>query len=154
MKTKTGKAGAGGAPERGGAAAAPIYVGLGACAALAGLFLWARRGAPGPLDAAVSGPAYAGTSAPALAVAVHRAELIDDALMARQAIKARFAREAHAIDHDLRGPIGAMAISLELLRTAEDNATRDEVADVLQRQVARMTTLTQRVHDLAQQLTD
>jgi signal transduction histidine kinase len=153
MKRKTGKAGAAGAPERGCALAAQIYLGLGACAALAGLVLWARRIAPGPFEEAVSGPASAGMS-PALAVAVHRAELIDNALMARLAIKARFAREAHAIDHDLRGPIGAMAVSLELLRTAKDNATRDEVADVLQRQVTRMTTLTQRVHDLAQQLGD
>jgi signal transduction histidine kinase len=148
MKKTTDKAGMASTPERGGAAASPVCLALGACAALAGLFFWARRIAYGPLDAGASGHACAGMSEPAPTGAGDCIELIDNALT----IKARFAQEAHAIDHDLRGPVGAMAVALELLRTADDDATRDEVAEVLQRQVARMTTLTQRVHDLAQQL--
>jgi signal transduction histidine kinase len=82
------------------------------------------------------------------------AAAIESALNARLAMQARWALEARAIDHDLRGPVGAMAVALELLRAADDADTLAEVADVMQRQVARMTTLTQRVHELAQALAD
>jgi signal transduction histidine kinase len=135
---------------RAGGAAGRVLLGLGAGIAIVGMLLGARRVAQASADLRDAEHACPGPSADS----VDCAEMIDNALMARLAIKARFAQEAHAIDHDLRGPVGAMAVALELLRTADDAATRDEVAEVLQRQVARMTTLTQRVHDLAQQLAD
>lgn len=84
----------------------------------------------------------------------HPANDANTALQALQARQARCALEARAIDHDLRGPVGAMAVALELLTVADDPATRGEVVEVLQRQISRMTTLTHRVHELAQALAD
>ena len=68
--------------------------------------------------------------------------------------QARHALRAQRLEHDLRSPIGAMAVALELLRTAEDSATRCEAMQVLERQVARMTSLTEQVHEFAQGLDD
>ncbi|MET3493618.1 histidine kinase dimerization/phospho-acceptor domain-containing protein [Variovorax boronicumulans] len=76
------------------------------------------------------------------------------ALKSLQALQSRLVLEARSIDHDLRSPIGAVATALEVLRTADDPDTCREVADVLQRQILRMTTLTERVHGLAQALAD
>jgi flagellar motility protein MotE (MotC chaperone) len=47
-----------------------------------------------------------------------------------------------------------MAVALELLRTTDDSATQREAMQVLERQVARMTSLTERVHEFAQGLND
>jgi len=75
-------------------------------------------------------------------------------LALHQERQARHALRAKRLEHDLRSPIGAMAVALELLRTAEDSATRCEALQVLERQVARMTSLTEQVHDFAQDLND
>jgi signal transduction histidine kinase len=77
-----------------------------------------------------------------------------EALAGPLARKAHFVQEAHDIEHDLRGPLGAIAVANELLRLSDSTATRLEVADVIQRQVARIAALTQRVHDLAARLAD
>ena len=42
-----------------------------------------------------------------------------------------------------------MAVALELMRTTDDPALRQEAMQVLGRQIARMTTLTQQVHELS-----
>ena len=73
---------------------------------------------------------------------------------ARQARQARQAMQAQRLEHDLRSPIGAMAVALELLRTSDDSATKLEALQVLERQVARMTSLTEQVHQFAQGLND
>lgn len=114
------------------AAAARIGWALGAGAALVAMAFYARR---------------------AVRQAGH-AEMAGNALLVRQAMQSRCALEARAIDHDLRSPVGSMALALELLRTTDDPATHREVADVLERQISRMTTLTERVHELAQALAD
>ncbi|MDH6165492.1 signal transduction histidine kinase [Variovorax boronicumulans] len=64
------------------------------------------------------------------------------------------ARESRQLDHDLRAPVGAMAVALELLRTADDAELRREALDVLARQIARMNTLTQRLHDFSRGFND
>ncbi|MEZ2299236.1 histidine kinase dimerization/phospho-acceptor domain-containing protein [Variovorax sp. RCC_210] len=67
-------------------------------------------------------------------------------------LRARFARralEVRQLDHDLRAPLGAMALAMELLRTTEDAELRREATDVLARQIERMNSLTQRLHDFS-----
>ena len=85
----------------------------------------------------------------ARAASAARRALAEHAL--RQAARAQWARR---LEHDLRSPVGAMAVALELLRSAEDEATRTEALAVLERQVARMTSLTERVHEFAQGMAD
>jgi signal transduction histidine kinase len=63
---------------------------------------------------------------------------------------ARQARAARQLDHDMRAPVGAMAVALELVQTTDDPMVREEAMQVLVRQVARMTTLTQRLHEISQ----
>ena len=77
-----------------------------------------------------------------------------DMLAMRRAHQARLALRAQRLEHDMRGPIGAMAVALELLRTADDSATQREAMQVLERQVARMTSLTEQLHEFAQGLND
>ncbi len=74
-----------------------------------------------------------------------------DELRARMAQQARKARQ---LDHDLRAPVGAMAVALELLRTTDDAGLRSEAMDVLARQIARMNTLTQQLHDFSRGFND
>ncbi|WP_431112737.1 histidine kinase dimerization/phospho-acceptor domain-containing protein [Variovorax paradoxus] len=76
------------------------------------------------------------------ALAQHRARLSREALRARR------------LEHDLRSPVGAMAVALELLRTSDDDELRREAMQVLERQVARMTSLTEQVREFAQGLDD
>jgi signal transduction histidine kinase len=70
-----------------------------------------------------------------------------------RAQRAAQALEAHQLDHDLRAPLGAMAIALDLLQSG-DPGTEREARDVLRRQLARLTTLTDRVRALSQDLAD
>ena len=115
----------------GAAAGTAMLIGLGA-AALAGisLALWQKaRSAKAAADL----------------LAIHQAH---------QAQQARQALRAQRLEHDLRSPIGAMAVALELLRTSDDSATKLEALQVLERQVARMTSLTEQVHQFAQGLND
>lgn len=76
----------------------------------------------------------------------------DAASAAWRGLKLSCAREAHDIDHDLRGPLGAIAVAVELLRVSNDAATHAEVGNVIARQVARIEALMQRVHALAERL--
>ena len=115
----------------GAAAGTAILIGLGA-AALAGISLALRQKARS-------------AKAAADLLAIHRAH---------QARQVRQAMLAQRLEHDLRSPIGAMAVALELLRTTDDSATQREAMQVLERQVARMTSLTERVHEFAQGLND
>lgn len=59
------------------------------------------------------------------------------------------------LDHDLRTPLGTMAAALELLRgetpISPSHAHAEAVA-VLQRQVARLHSLTASLHDFSQRL--
>jgi len=73
---------------------------------------------------------------------------------AHEARQARLAAQARQLEHDLRSPIGAMAVALELLRTSDDGAMQLEAVAVLERQVARMTSLTERLHEFARGLDD
>ncbi|SDH42808.1 histidine kinase dimerization/phospho-acceptor domain-containing protein [Variovorax sp. OV700] len=77
-----------------------------------------------------------------------------DMLATHQARQARLALRAQRLEHDLRSPIGAMAVALELLRTSDDSATQLEALQVIERQVARMTALTEQLHEFAQGLND
>lgn len=65
---------------------------------------------------------------------------------------ARQAQAARRLDHDIRAPVGAMAVALELACSTDDPVLREEAMQVLVRQVARMTTLTQRLHEISQDL--
>ncbi|MGJ7543342.1 histidine kinase dimerization/phospho-acceptor domain-containing protein [Variovorax sp. LT1R16] len=70
------------------------------------------------------------------------------------ALRERMAHQAHTarqLDHDLRSPVGAMAVALELLRTTDDLALREEALRVFGRQIARMNTLTQRLHEISRE---
>jgi light-regulated signal transduction histidine kinase (bacteriophytochrome) len=79
----------------------------------------------------------------------------EKALAQHRARLARAALRALHLEHDLRSPVGAMAVALELLRTSDgDDELRREAIQVLERQVARMTSLTQQVHEFAQGLDD
>ena len=87
----------------------------------------------------------------------HRARSARDAremAAAHEARQARLAAQARQLEHDLRSPIGAMAVALELLRTSDDGAVQLEAVAVLGRQVARMTSLTERMHEFARGLDD
>ncbi|KQW54337.1 histidine kinase dimerization/phospho-acceptor domain-containing protein [Variovorax sp. Root411] len=112
-----------------GARQRPGWGALCAGAALLGMALWSRR-------------------------AVRSRNAARAALASKQALHAQLLLRVRSLDHDLRSPVGAMAVALELLRTADDARTHAEAADVLERQIARMTTLTERVHELAQGLAD
>lgn len=72
-------------------------------------------------------------------------------LAALRAHTARQAQAAQQLDHDLRAPVGAMAVALELLRTTDDPALRHEAMQVLERQIARMHTLTQQLHEISRE---
>ncbi len=76
------------------------------------------------------------------------------ALAIQQVRQARRAAAARRLEHDLRSPVGAMAVALELLRSADDEATQREALAVLERQIARMTSLTERVREFAQGMDD
>ncbi|MDM0032181.1 histidine kinase dimerization/phospho-acceptor domain-containing protein [Variovorax sp. J22P271] len=71
----------------------------------------------------------------------------------RQASLQRQQREwsdrAIRLEHDLRTPVGAIAMALELLQTSGEVAVRAQAVEVLQRQVARMTSLTEDARELA-----
>jgi len=115
----------------GAAAGTALLIGLGA-AALAGLSLALRH-------------------------KTRSAKAVADLLVVHQAHQARQVRQAlraQRLEHDLRSPIGAMAVALELLRSSDDTATQREAVQVLERQVARMTSLTEQVHEFAQGLND
>ncbi|MDH6594997.1 K+-sensing histidine kinase KdpD [Variovorax sp. TBS-050B] len=104
--------------------------------------------------------ALAGACAALLGAAFACAQQARSARMARQALAAQQVRQARRaalarrLEHDLRSPVGAMAVALELLRSCDDDATRNEAIAVLERQVARMTSLTERVHEFAQGMND
>jgi signal transduction histidine kinase len=123
-------------------AMAGVLAGLCAgCAGIAGVVVGA-----GLLRKARPAPALTPTPAPMPSAVEDFADL--------QARMANQAREARQLDHDLRSPVGAMAVALELLRTTDDAELRREAMDVLARQVARMNTLTQRVHDFSRGFND
>lgn len=59
------------------------------------------------------------------------------------------------LDHDLRTPLGTMAAALELLRgetPISPSPSHAEAVAVLQRQVARLHSLTASLHDFSQRL--
>jgi signal transduction histidine kinase len=105
---------------------------VGACLAVAGL---------AGLGFAFRKKAQSATAAEEM-LALHRARV------ARQALRAQ------RLEHDMRSPVGAMAVALELLRTSDDSDTRREAMQVLERQVVRMTSLTEQMHQFAQALND
>ena len=79
----------------------------------------------------------------------------EKALAQHQARLSRAALRAQRLEHDLRSPVGAMAVALELLRTSDDDEElRREAMQVFERQLARMTSLTEQVHEFAQGLDD
>jgi hypothetical protein len=78
----------------------------------------------------------------------------EEALAQHQARLSRAALRAQRLEHDLRSPVGAMAVALELLRTSDDEELRREAMQVFERQLARMTSLTEQVHEFAQGLDD
>jgi hypothetical protein len=102
---------------------------IGACAALVGLGLACREKA-------------------------RSARAANERLAIHEARQAGQALRAQRLEHDLRSPVGAMAVALELLRTSDDGATQLEAMEVLERQVARMTSLTEQLHEFAQGLND
>lgn len=57
------------------------------------------------------------------------------------------------LDHDLRTPLGTLAAVVELLRDEKPMPpARAEAVAVLERQVARLHSLTQSLHDFSQRL--
>ncbi|RST48582.1 histidine kinase dimerization/phospho-acceptor domain-containing protein [Variovorax sp. DXTD-1] len=82
------------------------------------------------------------------------ARAAEEKLALHKARLSRQAQSAQRLEHDLRSPVGAMAVALELLRTCDDADTRREALGVLERQVARMTSLTEQVHEFVQSLND
>ena len=101
--------------------------------------------------------AFAGIVGVALGAGLRRRGRAAPAPRAEQQLaelRARTARQAQAarqLDHDLRAPVGAMAVALDLMRTTDDPALRQEAMQVLGRQIARMNTLTQQVHEFSRE---
>ncbi|RZL92684.1 MAG: hypothetical protein EOP82_09500 [Variovorax sp.] len=56
---------------------------------------------------------------------------------------------ASRLEHDIRTPVGAMAVALELLNTSSDPEIRQQATEVLQRQIARMTSLTEEMRQFS-----
>jgi signal transduction histidine kinase len=57
------------------------------------------------------------------------------------------------LDHDLRTPLGTMAAAVELLRhEVPGSPAHEESIAVLERQIARMHLLTQRLRDFSQRI--
>ena len=65
-----------------------------------------------------------------------------------------WSQQMNRLEHDIRTPIGAMAVALELLKTSDDAATRQQATEVLERQVARMTSLTEDLRGVARAISD
>lgn len=53
------------------------------------------------------------------------------------------------LEHDIRTPVGAMAVALDLLNTSSDPEIRQQATEVLQRQIARMTSLTEEMRQFS-----
>ena len=65
------------------------------------------------------------------------------------------AETAARIDHDFRTPIGTLMSAIELIRAQPDDAAlRAEALDVMTRQAARMTALTESLRTLAHELAE
>lgn len=107
-----------------------------------------------PVLLVAAGLAIAGIGGLALRQKALAARAAEEKLALHQARMSRQALCAQRLEHDLRSPVGAMAVALELLRTADDADTQREALEVLERQVARMTSLTEQVHEFAQGLND
>jgi len=109
----------------------------------------------GPWAAGVLTGAFASIVGVALGTGLRRqgrargASSIEQQLAALRAHTARQAQAARQLDHDLRAPVGAMAVALELMSTTDDPSLRQEAMQVLERQIARMNTLTHRVHEFS-----
>lgn len=57
------------------------------------------------------------------------------------------------LDHDFRTPLGSLATAVELLRTEPaDSEIYQEAMTVLERQIARLHSLTDELHDLSHEL--
>ena len=116
------------------------------------------RGQPPACPALLIGACLAITGFAGLGLAFRQkartARAAEEKLAQHQARMSRQALCAQRLEHDLRSPVGAMAVALELLRTADDDDTKREALEVLERQVARMTSLTEQVHEFAQGLND
>ena len=101
--------------------------------------------------------AFAGIAGVALGTGLRRQGRLRHAPSVEQQLaelRERMVRQseiARQLDHDLRAPVGAMAVALELMSTTEDPALRQEAIQVLGRQIARMHTLTQRVHEFSRE---
>jgi len=57
------------------------------------------------------------------------------------------------LDHDFRTPLGSLATAMELLRTEPaDSEIYEEAMSVLERQIARLHSLTDELHELSHEL--
>ncbi len=74
----------------------------------------------------------------------------EDAGRLREKLAAQ-SREIHRLDHAMRTPIGAARAALEILESAtDDHDLQAEARQVIARQLARMTALTEELRELAQ----
>jgi len=116
-----------------------------------------RHRAARPWTAGVLAGAFAGIVGVALGAGLRRqgraatAPRAEQQLAELRAHTARQAQAARQLDHDLRAPVGAMAVALDLMCTTDDPALRQEAMQVLGRQIARMNTLTQQVHEFSRE---
>ncbi|MBT2322330.1 hypothetical protein J7E62_08230 [Variovorax paradoxus] len=74
---------------------------------------------------------------------------VEEELQALREKLDRQAREARRMDHEFRTPIGAVAAAVELLSTSPDAALQAQARQVISRQLARMTALTEELRELA-----
>ena len=89
----------------------------------------------------------AGAVACLAAVAAQRNRERDEAARARHALVLRLRK----LDHGLRAPLGTVHAALDILRASaeKDGPLRDETMALLDRQVARLRSMVEGLHELA-----
>lgn len=85
--------------------------------------------------------------------AARRTRELDQQIATLRHSASAHAERADRLDHDFRTPIGTAAAALEVLRTAKDDLTmQTEACNVISRQLARMTGLTEELREIARGL--
>jgi K+-sensing histidine kinase KdpD len=84
------------------------------------------------------------------AAAARRSREGDEAAQAERAVLMRLRQ----LDHDLRTPLGTVHAALDILRSTadRDGALRNETLALMDRQVARLRSLVQSLHELTRDM--
>jgi signal transduction histidine kinase len=99
-----------------------------------------RRGLTAPLGAVI---------AVGVVLLLRGRARVSGELALQQSRQLSWSARVRRLEHDIRTPVGAMAVALELLKTSGEPAVRQQATEVLERQIARMTSLTEEMRQLA-----